>query len=129
MGRAYSEERLQDFKKRLLERKRHVWDDVSVTLRDELGEEYQAQFGHALDDPEKASVDLMGDTDMAILENRRDELEAIEEALQRIDAGTYGLCTDCGEPIPPRRLEVQPFAVRCVEDQARAEGRVERPGL
>jgi len=129
MKRAYSDKELELFKERLLERKKRIWHDVALRLREELGEEYQAQLGQALDDPEKALVDLLGDTDMILLENRRDELEAIEEALNRIEAGSYGLCSDCGEPISPRRLEAMPFAVRCVEDQSRREGRFERPSL
>jgi DnaK suppressor protein len=129
MNRAYSETELEGFKGKLLERKRHIWHDVATRLRDEVGEEYQAQFGRALDDPEKALVDLMGDTDMIVLENRQDELVAIEEALERIDEGTYGLCTDCGERISPRRLEVMPFAVRCVEDQSRREAMLARASM
>lgn len=125
----YERKELEPLKDRLLERKRRIWQDVATRLREELGEEYQSQLGRALDDPEKALVDLMGDTDMILLENRRDELQAIEMALGRIEEGSYGICVDCGEKIPPRRLEALPFAVRCVEDQARAEGRAERPSL
>lgn len=129
MEKGYEDREMEHLRRRLLERKRQVWQDVAVRLREELGEEYQSQLGLALDDPEKALVDLMGDTDMLLLENRRDELEAIEEALSRIDEGSYGICTDCGQRIPARRLEALPFAVRCVEDQARVEGRFGRASL
>ncbi len=40
-------------------------------------------------------------------------LQAIEEALQRIDKGTYGVCRDCGEPISPARLEAIPWTRVC----------------
>lgn len=42
------------------------------------------------------------------------KLRQIDEALARLDAGTYGICARCGEPIPPARLEVRPFAEHCV---------------
>jgi len=129
MLKPYDEKELEHFRERLLERKRQLWYDVAESMRDDLKGEYQEQLSTARDDPEKALVDLMGDTDMILLEGRQGELQAIEEALQRIDEGTYGLCTECGERIPPRRLEVMPFAVRCVEDQARQEGRLERASL
>jgi len=45
----------------------------------------------------------------------------VEAALTRIEQGTYGTCVDCGQPIPPARLEVRPEAARCVEDQERFE--------
>jgi len=50
-----------------------------------------------------------------------DELALVEAALQRLDAGTYGDCTDCGEPIPLARLWVQPAATRCAHCQTEAE--------
>jgi len=42
------------------------------------------------------------------------KLRQIDEALARLDAGTYGICARCGEPIPAARLEVRPFAEYCV---------------
>lgn len=49
------------------------------------------------------------------------ELHQVEEALQRLEAGQYGLCKDCGDAIDPRRLKAEPFALRCVPCQGRAE--------
>lgn len=48
------------------------------------------------------------------------ELREIEAALARIDAGTYGVCIDCGREISRRRLEVRPQAARDVECERRA---------
>jgi DnaK suppressor protein len=45
------------------------------------------------------------------------ELGLIEKALQRINAGRYGICSICGEPIAPRRLEAIPWAECCIECQ------------
>ena len=41
-------------------------------------------------------------------------LQAIEEALQRIDKGTYGVCRDCGNPIAPARLKAIPWTRVCI---------------
>jgi RNA polymerase-binding transcription factor DksA len=41
------------------------------------------------------------------------ELRQIEAALERIDKGEYGICVNCGEPIPEKRLEIIPHAARC----------------
>jgi len=41
-------------------------------------------------------------------------LQAIEEALVRIEKGTYGICRDCGEPIAPARLEAIPWTRVCI---------------
>ncbi len=50
-----------------------------------------------------------------------DYLMALEEALRRIDKGTYGTCDECGDKIPPRRLEAFLAARLCVKCQSRAE--------
>ncbi|MGH2794788.1 MAG: TraR/DksA C4-type zinc finger protein [Actinomycetota bacterium] len=49
------------------------------------------------------------------------QLEDAEHALHRLEDGTYGICEGCGRPIPPERLEAQPAARFCVEDQQRFE--------
>jgi len=51
----------------------------------------------------------------------RGELAEVERALHRLDAGTYGDCVDCLEPIPLHRLLVVPTAQRCTECQAAGE--------
>ena len=54
---------------------------------------------------------------------KRDELlPMIDAALARIANGTYGACIDCGEPIPPQRLDRRPESARCVPCQKEAEG-------
>lgn len=42
------------------------------------------------------------------------ELRDVNRALSRLDAGDYGICTNCEEPIDPRRLEALPYAELCV---------------
>ena len=44
-----------------------------------------------------------------------------DEALKRVGEGTYGICKDCGEPIPIARLEKVPFADRCIICKEKAE--------
>jgi DnaK suppressor protein len=41
-------------------------------------------------------------------------LQAIEEALQRMEKGTYGICRDCGDPIAPARLQAIPWTRVCI---------------
>jgi DnaK suppressor protein len=53
------------------------------------------------------------------LENRvRQEMAAVEHALDKIEKGTYGLCDNCGQPISPERLEALPQASLCVKCKA-----------
>jgi len=54
---------------------------------------------------------------ISLLEKMEDQLGEIEKALQRIDAGTYGQCNNCGKFILPERLEALPYAELCIDCQ------------
>ncbi len=49
----------------------------------------------------------------ALHEGAHAELGAVEQAIERLDAGTYGRCTHCGGPIEAQRLQAVPHASRC----------------
>jgi DnaK suppressor protein len=51
---------------------------------------------------------------LASLEAARRRVRAIDDALHRMDEGSYGTCASCGETIPAERLEARPLSVRCV---------------
>jgi RNA polymerase-binding transcription factor DksA len=50
----------------------------------------------------------------ALATELKDTLGEVDEALERLEAGTYGLCTSCGELIPEARLQAMPAASRCI---------------
>ena len=68
-----------------------------------------------------AQVASERDLEFAIGEHETAELQALDAALARLDAGRYGLCTDCGVTIPKARLEATPQAPRCLACQTQAE--------
>ena len=51
---------------------------------------------------------------LSLSENERMRLREVDEALDRIESGTYGICEECGGPIGLKRLEVRPVAKYCV---------------
>ncbi|MCO4089853.1 MAG: TraR/DksA family transcriptional regulator [Limnohabitans sp.] len=69
----------------------------------------------------RAQIRSERQTEFAINEHETAELGDIDAALERIDAGTYGQCTDCGVTIPPARLSAYPTAKRCIVCQTRKE--------
>lgn len=56
---------------------------------------------------------------LAFVEQSRERLADVDAALAAMEAGTYGVCADCGQPIPEARLEARPLSLRCVECAAR----------
>jgi RNA polymerase-binding transcription factor DksA len=61
-----------------------------------------------------ASISRLHETNSVSLEDETEEA-AIDEALQRIDQGTFGACGRCGKPIAEERLEAIPYANRCID--------------
>lgn len=59
--------------------------------------------------------------DLSIQAAVQAELEDVERAFRRLEAGTYGICDACGKPIEKARLDAVPTARFCLSDQARAE--------
>ncbi|MDP7158527.1 MAG: RNA polymerase-binding protein DksA, partial [SAR324 cluster bacterium] len=90
-------------------------EDIKQKLQEEKEQilvELQAQRAFNQDDSRK---DVGDEVDSSVNEQERelsllmrdrgrDRLEAIEEAIQRMQAGDYGFCEECGDPIPKRRL-------------------------
>ncbi|MGC1185094.1 MAG: TraR/DksA C4-type zinc finger protein [Candidatus Dormiibacterota bacterium] len=76
----------------------------------------QVQYGKRAGDHVAEAADRMARSRTA------GELEKLEEevkaALAKLDLGTYGICDGCGQPVPEGRLEVLPWATRCVECQS-----------
>ncbi len=68
-----------------------------------------------------AQVASARELEFAIGEHEMAELNVLDAALARLDAGRYGQCTDCHAPIPQARLKATPQAARCLSCQEKAE--------
>lgn len=76
---------------------------------------------------EGAQSDRAQQTLSALGEAQRREIGQIDAALARIEAGRYGICTACDQPIAPRRLAALPYAEHCAECAERLERRAGSP--
>jgi DnaK suppressor protein len=56
--------------------------------------------------------------DLALRDRSTQQLELVDAALERLEAGTFGACLRCGKPIAPARLEALPWAAHCIDCQA-----------
>jgi RNA polymerase-binding transcription factor DksA len=72
-------------------------------------------------DADMATETFEREKDESIRERLEGELEDVDRALGKLDAGTYGACEACGRPIGEDRLEAYPAARFCIEDLASAE--------
>jgi len=76
-------------------------------------------FGHPEDSD--AQLNSARDLEFALDDHDSAELRLLDAALERIKAGTYGQCIDCGEDIPAARLHAAPEAPRCLACQQKVE--------
>jgi DnaK suppressor protein len=79
------------------------------------------------DRKDEAARLLLSEVGEAEAQRDVDEMAQVERALQRLDHGAYGDCSQCGDPIPLQRLRVQPAAERCATCQASFEHTRHRP--
>jgi len=120
-------ERQSAMKEVLFEEKRRLWADLRMELFREQ-EKLNTQFEIPQDTGDMGMMDLLADTGLAVSGILREKLSRMEEAVRKLEEGSYGICEDCGEDIPVDRLRVEPFAICCVKCQEKREGPSYPPG-
>ncbi len=60
---------------------------------------------------------------LSLIENEQATLEQVQDALGRVDKGTYGRCAECQEPIAKARLQALPFTKHCIQCARKMESR------
>lgn len=88
----------------------HLHDDNAGTIEEETEEE--TYDNHLAD---SATATLNREIDYTLEENSENVLTAIDEALERIENGTFGTCERCGKQIAEERLDAIPYANRCID--------------
>ena len=112
-------------RKRLEEKQAEIQQHIATLTGSPALPEDAIQASDGVEELEEDAVDLQEiDVDQAILDNEKALLAEVQQALARIDNGTYGICTNCGQPIPEKRLEAIPWATLCVtcESKLGSEG-------
>ncbi|MER5766818.1 TraR/DksA family transcriptional regulator [Streptomyces sp. NPDC001985] len=79
--------------------------------------------GSGGDDADTGTKNITREHELSLAANAREVLEQTERALQRLEAGTYGLCENCGKPIGKARMQAFPRATLCVECKQKQERR------
>ena len=97
----------------------HLHHENSGSLEEQVGELVSGSADQHLADTATETVDR--EIDYTLEEADVRLLTAIDFALQRIEAGTYGVCVNCGAQIAPERLEAMPWATLCIDCKRREE--------
>jgi RNA polymerase-binding transcription factor DksA len=121
----FTKKEIATFKKKLIERKQQL-----LKLVDKLGDEAlrrgrQDSVGDLSNFPqhvaEMGTDTFSQDISLGLMQSEQRELREINIALEKIEAGTFGICESCQNLIPKQRLNVLPSAKFCVECQEKKE--------
>ena len=121
-----NEERYDELKRMLEDRRREILNEVQSKIKD-VRSEGTANLSTGVVDAEETSVsDIQEDIELALIQMKAETLTRVNAALERLNAGSYGRCNECGDEISPQRLRALPFAVRCKDCEEARENAMQR---
>jgi DnaK suppressor protein len=122
----FNKTELDAFRHWLLERRGNLAGNVTKMEDEALRRSRQDASGDLSSMPihmaDMGSDTFEQDFTLGLIENEELELGAIEEALERIDEGTFGVCEECSKHIPKERMKALPHAALCLECKKKEEG-------
>lgn len=119
MARKLAKSTLDKFKKRLLEERERLQsliDEYEHELEEARLTESSSDRSPDPGNAEAGSMKFEYEKELSIEQNTIDLLGKVDRALERVEAGTYGICESCGKNIPLARLDVLPYVTLCVDD-------------
>ncbi len=103
-------ELLEQFKTQLMEKRDAILNEAGKTLS-----EMTDQNSNVPDPNDRATIESDRSFELRIRERERKLLGKIEEALERVEDGSFGICEECGEDIGIKRLEARPVTTLCID--------------
>jgi DnaK suppressor protein len=110
---AVTSSRYNELKKMLEGRRHELQAEVQGKMRDVRTSGEVNKLTEVFDAGESSENDIQEDIELALIQLKSETLNKVDDALRRLDQGTYGNCFDCGDEIAEKRLRALPFAVRC----------------
>lgn len=111
-------EQLEHFKDKLIQKRAEIEGQLQAFAKksDEIKGDYETVFEDIGRSEEENADEVANYTDRLGMEHDlEDNLVRINEALTRLEKGTYGQCANCDKPIPLARLEAMPEATICID--------------
>jgi DnaK suppressor protein len=116
--------RYRELRKMLEDRRRELMNAVQGKMRDVRTD--SGKDREVFDQGESSEVDIQEDIELALIQMKAETLNKINEALRRLEEGSYGNCFECGDEIAEARLRALPFAVRCIDCEEARESAEQR---
>lgn len=116
-------EQLELFRAQLLQKKQEILTDAGKTMT-----EMTDQTTNVPDPNDRATLESGRSFELRIRDRERKLVTKIDEAIARIEDGSYGVCEDCGEEIGLKRLEARPVTTLCIDCKTLQETREKSVG-
>ncbi|MBF0517747.1 MAG: TraR/DksA family transcriptional regulator [Nitrospirae bacterium] len=114
-------ERSKNIRKTLLQERQAILKEAKTEIGNFVKGDEKQLVEAAIDDGDWSVVDVNEDIILQKLHHHKLKLNKIDEALRKLNDGSYGICDDCGIEISEARLRVLPYAVHCVECKEKRE--------
>jgi DnaK suppressor protein len=109
----------------LEERRREIVSQVNAKMKD-VRVEGAGGIMQPVEMGDLSDASIQDDIDFALIQMKSETLQRIDEALRRLEEGSYGNCFECGDEISEQRLRALPFAVRCKDCEEAREAAAQR---
>ena len=120
MANPLTKKELKKFKELLESKRKAVIDNAQKTLTDNM----VLDPSDLPDEMDLAASEYLQSFEFRLRGREKAHLGKLDLALKKIDDGSFGICTECSEPISKKRLEARPetqLCIKCKEDQERDE--------
>ncbi|TKB09362.1 RNA polymerase-binding protein DksA [Desulforhopalus sp. IMCC35007] len=118
------EKTLELFRKQLEAKKQEIMDEAGRTLN-----EMTDQTSNVPDPNDRATIESGRSFELRIRDRERKLLSKIDEAIARIEDGSFGICEACDEEIGLKRLEARPVTTLCIDCKTAQETQEKSKGL
>jgi DnaK suppressor protein len=119
--KGFGDRRLRPLIRYLEQRERELRRMIEEERKSIESEVYEEFAEHSGDEADRAFARIQATVEGGVIAHHLGELQDLASARDRIENGTFGICTDCGEWIDYQRLKANPTAKRCAECQSRRE--------
>lgn len=125
MKKKFNKKELADFKKIILKKKEDILEEIKSISEDVLKKSQKDASGdisgYSYHMADVATDNYDREFSLGLASNEMEVLYVLDDALKRIDEGTYGICEDCKQPISKTRLKALPQASLCIKCQEKRE--------
>ncbi len=110
--------KIEEIRNKLIAKKKSIISQLKKFAKknDKIKDDYETNLLHLGEHLDENAIEVADyASNISIEHNLEEGLKSIEGALKKTSEGTYGVCSNCGEPINPKRLEIAPEATLCVK--------------